>query len=256
MPRARTWTAEVRQAVPGVVGIVVGLFVALAGAAGAVNPFVHTICANGGPVSVSVATWIPAIILNSPYGGESGGNVTGGPGDGMSMWGAENGSAYWAGYRSLLTIDALQNQTVPGLGRNDRCGSAVLIEMSRAGPLAEGILLLGPGNPSDATEPRSLILGEANNITFNNSFSRANAEEISTCAGSAVHRTVVAPGPTVWYSYVSSDMNRTILLHVPLAITDYNYTFPANFGSWAIDNLSVPGGPGGGWAFEYLGPCS
>jgi hypothetical protein len=35
---------------------------------------------------------------------------------------------------------------------------------------------------------------------------------------------------------------------------DFEYTFPSDSGVWGVDNLSAPGGPGGGWAFSYT-PC-
>jgi len=36
----------------------------------------------------------------------------------------------------------------------------------------------------------------------------------------------------------------------------WSYWFPPDFGTWQIDNLSAPGGPGGGWAFNFVGHCS
>jgi len=255
MPRVRTWTTKVSPAIQVVLGAAVGLSVALAGLTGSVNPFVHTICKNAGPISSDVPTWIPEMMVNSPYGGMAGGNATGGPGGGLGNWGIDNGSATWSGYKTLVTIDALQNQTVFGLGRNSRCSSGFLVTMSTAGPRATGVLLMGPGNQSDRAEPHSLILGEPNNITINNSFTQANSEVITTCSGSPVHKTVVATNLTVWYSYRSGSQNRTVEVHVPLPEVVFTYTFDAGFGTWAVDNLSAPGGPGGGWAFDYLGPC-
>jgi len=49
--------------------------------------------------------------------------------------------------------------------------------------------------------------------------------------------------------------NQSFWIATELPFTEqYHYSFPANFGTWQVDNLSAPGGSGGGWAFSYS-PC-
>jgi hypothetical protein len=64
---------------------------------------------------------------------------------------------------------------------------------------------------------------------------------------------VISNRLTVWFPVSLSD--RTVQVPFIIPVTEsYHYTFPANFGIWEVDNLSAPGGPGGGWAFSYE-PC-
>jgi hypothetical protein len=93
-------------------------------------------------------------------------------------------------------------------------------------------------------------------VLFNNGFTIANHVAISTCDTSA--KSVPLPGNSatlkVRVQFTSNSLNRTAPMVLPF-VESYDYFFPANFGSWQIDNLSAPGGPGGGWAFSYS-PCS
>ncbi|MGC2034334.1 MAG: hypothetical protein WA761_02675 [Thermoplasmata archaeon] len=54
--------------------------------------------------------------------------------------------------------------------------------------------------------------------------------------------------------FTENEQNFSVPYVLPFT-EQYTYTFPANFGTWQVDNLSAPGGPGGGWAFSYS-PCS
>jgi hypothetical protein len=94
------------------------------------------------------------------------------------------------------------------------------------------------------------------NPTFNNSFTHANMPPIDTCGGPA--QFVSLRGQS-WSSSLSFGLTiHGALVNVtsaPPLLLSYWYGFPANFGIWAVDNLSIPGGPGGGWAFSFQGSC-
>ena len=150
----------------------------------------------------------------------------------------------------------MENQTVWGPGANAPCSGPYQMGLFANGPRFGDIPLMGPGNFSDKSEPTSL--GPWNsNITLQNGFAQPNAANVTTCGGSA--RSV--PGVTStfltqWVSFIEGGQTHTVALPVPLIESVYHYLFPANFGTWQVDNLSAPGGPGGGWAFNFVAPCA
>ena len=90
-------------------------------------------------------------------------------------------------------------------------------------------------------------------LYFDNSYRHQNLM-VSTCGSGPVNRSFASTYYTVTVPFHSGLVleNLTETYHM---LTIYDYSFPANGGTWAIDNLTSPGGPGGGWAFSYS-PCT
>jgi len=139
---------------------------------------------------------------------------------------------------------------VLGPGPNKPCSLPFAVVLHPIGNPSTGITILGPGNYSDQSEPNVLFPGQSNSIEFSNGFTDANAPSISTCGAPAREIPLVSSHLSLWVLFSSNGVNRTVEFTVPV-VTDFSYWLPADFGTWQIDNLSAPGGPGGGWAFSY-----
>jgi hypothetical protein len=253
--------------------LVVGLLAILVGAllvptwAGDWAPIVHWSCASSGEVASQVV-WIPLILLNAPYGGYVSGNAT----VVMGVIGNDSGLGYADGTEStngsvsglfvhvLANASKNSNDIVWGSGSNARCSHEFTVATSvyfggPSGEVYSGILG-NSGNVSDSQEPHAYNFSANSGDStayFDNGFSRANVESVSTCDTGGNWVAVDSTGLSMWLSLPIDGKITAVnyLLPFPQA---FHYYFPPNFGSWQIDNLSAPGGPGGGWAFSYS-PC-
>jgi len=158
------------------------------------------------------------------------------------------------------TVYAQSNVTTWGPGTNSRCSQPFSIGLSSPSIYAlAGGGILGVNNTSDANEPSYALIYEGtpnqiHSLTFDNSFGVANAANISTCGGPARSLPLVLSNYlNVWFPVTIRGQNLTVPYTIPVT-ESYHYIFPADFGTWQVDNLSAPGGPGGGWAFSYS-PC-
>ena len=187
----------------------------------------------------------------------------------LSGGGEFNGSVWGAFLRDTANVSTLSNQTMFGPGGNDRCSSRFALSFHEV-PKSDGGFeyggeifstpwgpQFGNGSSSDFGEPLiwnfSTSPGEASSI-FRNGFYSLNSPPISTCGGPAQTVIVRILGLTTWITFELNDRNLTAPATLPLSEV-FDYWFPANFGTWQVDNLSAPGGPGGGWAFSYS-PCT
>ncbi|HTW55959.1 MAG TPA: hypothetical protein VMG36_05895 [Thermoplasmata archaeon] len=201
---------------------------------------------------------LPALLLNSPFGGKAWANVSlpAGfvPGD-LTGVGTldENGGADWAGFQSNVSVYSVANETRWGAGPNARCSSPFEVDLVPIGNPSEGLTILNPGNVSDSLEPRVLFPGTSNSIYFSNGFESANMANISTCGESGWSTNISSNRLTLEVQTETGGKNFTAAFQLPIVRAVYHYWFPAN-GTWNIDNLSEVGGPGGGWAFSYA-PC-
>jgi len=211
-------------------------------------------CEQGPAVAVLAHSLTPYLLLNSPYNGSAQGE--------FRVWNNSAGGAGWWG-----EVDYAQNgvvtdqfrdlqwtvyQAVPS-GAGVSCQGEYITESRDNG--AGGINQYGPYT-NDSSEPR--WSGENGTsyarVIFNNSFSRTT-QVVDTCDRGqerlgleSTHVSIVIPVNITGQG-----------VQVPTTVSvfsNYTYTFPAEAGAWAVDNLSAPGGPGGGWAFSYLGPCT
>jgi len=260
MPWARRRTAAVVGTAVSCL-IIVALF--LPTVAGGWAPVLHWTCQRGAR-ALDQRVYIPAQLLNAPYGGWVWGNVTLPPGMGIRGSDTElilgtsdmNGGVVWSGFEANVTVYSVANQTVWGPGANTRCTAAFAVEWVADGNVATGIPLVAPGSISNQGEPTVLHPGSSNIISFSNGFSDANAANITTCGGAAESfPPVISNHLTLWVSFAIAGQNHTVPFQLPLVESAFHYWFPADFGTWQVDDLSASGGPGGGWAFSYS-PCS
>jgi hypothetical protein len=227
-------------------------------------PILHWSCDTVGPATENYNTWIPFLLLNSPYEGNAWVNSTTpygfippefGEGIGTQFY---DGGADWAGYEASINFTPIESQLMWGPGPNSRCGEPFRLSVQYIGPGGGGIPIIGPGNRSDEAEPNILNQYPApggNNVSTNfwNGFEVANSPSVSTCGLPGISKRMTSPQFAVTAPLVESGIAYAIPYILP-AIEQYHYWFPADSGTWQIDNLSAPGGPGGGWAFSYS-PC-
>ena len=249
--------------VTAAVVVVIGLLLPTLG--GGWAPLLHNTCEVSGSPVASLFAWVPALLVNSPFGGEGYGNGTvppgplSSPGQGTVYGiGEANGAAAWAGFRAEINISTVKNQTVWGPGVSVRCDSPFSISVNYWGGAVLGGPLLGEGNRSDLNESTSLnhwtYPGDVN-LTFANGFLESNSGTISTCGQSALSRGMTSPQFEVKIPVVIGGTHYLVPYTLGIQET-FHYVFSSDFGTWQIDNLSAPGGPGGGWAFNFVGPCT
>jgi hypothetical protein len=207
--------------------------------------------------------WIPGLLVNSPYGGFAAGNITYPVGFLVGYvigeeTGDTNGGAAWAGFLSDVNASTDQNVTTWGPGPNTRCTGPFIVNLSPMGDTATGIPIMGPGNASDGQEPTVLFPGTDspnNNLSFENGFNNSNEPNVSTCGGPPESLSVTSTFLTLWIHFERGGQNQSVPFELPVSTIQYNYWFPGNYGTWQVEALSNPGGPGGGWAFSFA-PCS
>jgi hypothetical protein len=255
------WTSKRRAVLAAAVSVavvIVGL--TLPTFVGGWAPINHWTCQPSTTV-LRETVQIPALLLNSPYGGNASGTVAlpSGfvPGDIAALTTEDsNGGADWAGFEATLTVRALENESSWGPGANVRCAQEYGVALAPDGDTSLGIPLLGPGNVSDSQEPTVLVPGGVTSLDFSNGFTAANSETISTCGGPAQSLPpITATHLALWATFGADGQRSTVPFDLPIVDSEFQYSFPAGAGTWQVDDLSAPGGPGGGWAFSYS-PCA
>jgi hypothetical protein len=229
-------------------------------------------CVLGSQVAELPNYLIPAVLVNSPFGG----NATGFglvPSNFPGAWegappenvtavgfgsGASNGTAESAFFTVNVSVFSLVNVTQMGSPSNLTCalGDAVVLRSPSLYGL-EGGLIMGPNNTSDRDEPTSAALPsfgiQPQSLIFNNSFFSSNLPNITTCGGLAQSRGPIATdGLSVWSPILIGGVLHVLPYRLPFQQT-FRYSSPANFGTWEVDNLGA-GPNGGGYAFSYT-PC-
>ena len=79
-------------------------------------------------------------------------------------------------------------------------------------------------------------------VLFNNSFEIANAPDVSTCGGPRQQIPVCDRRAAREAPLHGKRAEFLCPVRAPIH-GPYTYTFPANFGTWQVDNLSAPGWP-------------
>lgn len=247
-----------------IIPIAMGVIVAVAAVGGAVALSTHTVCQAGG-VLADENLWTPFSLANAPYLGST---QYGASFSDIAPWGAENvtlsdgtvGSGnVAAGFIETQnwTVWSAWNESIRGDGPNQPCTSGYLAALSHPSfnVAVDGAVLQGPGNTSNVNEPTTYSYGVVSppSLSFSNGFAAPTQPPITTCGGAAIEANVSSGSFTVHLTLPS-------LGGTPVPITiqsteSFVYHFPANAGTWQVDNLSAPGGPGGGWAFDFA-PCS
>ena len=234
-------------------------------------PLLHWACVDQDRVAEGT-TFVPLVLVNSPFGGNATGTGTVPPyfpgGFGYpAAWSwedtsAENGTASGTFNEVNVSIFQVTSTLMLGPGTNSRCSQSFSV-VPTPPPISvsfAGFSVVVPSNLTDRGEastwspPRCGGCGLLP-LYFNNSFSGANEASISTCNTSAksVSLTENSDYLSVSIQFSWNGRNFTGPMTLPF-IESYQYWFPADFGTWQVDNLSAPGGPGGGWAFAYS-PC-
>ncbi len=235
-------------------------------------PIFHWTCVQQDRVAQGT-TFVPLVLVNSPFGGNATGvgvvppSFPGGFGY-PTDWSAEdtsaeNGTASGTFNEVNVSIYQVKSTLVLGPGTNSRCSQTILV-VPTPPPISgsfSGFPVAVPSNLTDRGEastwsPTSCEgCGGLLPLYFNNSFSGTNEASISTCNTSA-KSILLNPNSeslSVSIGFSWNGRNFTAPMTLPF-IESYRYWFPADSGTWQVDNLSAPGGPGGGWAFSYS-PC-
>ena len=257
-------------------GIVVGVAVSLI-STGLVIPYYqgHYVCVRGNQLA-SQMNWTPDLLLNSPYGGW--GNVTyhvgiGGFGSGSEFNGAAGSVIVEEGW-NLSEVNRIH---LLGAGVSSVCPQYQIETGQVPAPGVPfsgcaGCPILANGTQSDIGEPAQLSYNSTNeshvyrSVVFDDSFSVANQGSLTTCSGPAKTLNMTTHELSFLIPFFTPNGTVTLTETVYAILgpgaapgsydAAYSYWFPGNFGTWQIDNLSASGGPGGGWAFNFLGPCS
>lgn len=224
----------------------------------------HVTCQMITSVSSQTDRWVPAVLLNTPYGGWGyGQGIADWPGPGLQASGvtSRDGNSSAAFDEQNATLYSVRNSTRGGPGPDRPCSAAYVAEITY--PQVEGSgawSIYSPSPKSDANESSSVAMfGQSTNVSalvfISNGFRYANAASISTCnggPGTVRHLHVPSVTVSIPFNVSGRDIRTTVTIVEP---ENFTYDFPANFGTWDVDNLSAAGGPGGGWAFSYS-PCA
>lgn len=253
--RSRTWVA---------VGSVIGLIVVVTTlTTSGVAVLSHTVCATGSMLA-NQNFWTPFDLTNSPYRGST---IWGASFDVWGLYGPghvvlrngnlSNGNLSTGFFETQnWSVFGQSNQTAWGPGVSSPCKSGYIVGLAHSGleVASDGPPLQGPGNTSNAHEPTTYSPDGRPAATFSNGFVAPNMPSISTCGRPSLALNISS---TSFEATISVDISQHL---VPITFSiesfeNFTYHFPANGGTWEIDNLSAPNGPGGGWAFSHS-PCT
>lgn len=271
-----------RRKLVGLAGVVAaGIAVALVATVllSSWSPVVHWTC-DETEVAESGTFLLPLGLVNSPFGGNGSvlsvfpSRAVGYPpswASTQSVGGTESNGSIWGAFLLVTAnVSSLSTELVLGPGGDDRCSNqfsfAFHVVPTNQGGFGYGGELFtqpwmpefGTGSPTDRDEPFTWNFSTTpgtTSSTFHNGFYESNAASVSTCGTSGRSVPVKSSGLTTWIPFSWNGQNYSEPAVLPLSET-FLYSFPGDFGTWEVDNLSAPGGPGGGWAFNYLGPCT
>jgi hypothetical protein len=209
-------------------------------------------CVPGSIVAWVNDTYPPILIANSPYNGTASGSVPITNGTHILTLSPRNGSAFGVFERMNWTV---RIGKATG-GTDPSCvGTYYLVPTddgtSTTFPLSNRSVF---NFTTDSQEPnQSGITGAGGPVYFYDGF-YTSTSQLSTCGAGTTVLHAASNSIRVGVTFEADSTAHVVNVTIPVS-TNYTYTFPANAGTWSIDNLSAPGGPGGGWAFGYVGPC-
>lgn len=212
-------------------------------------------CSAGPTLAIDSHSLTPYLLLNSPYLGQANGSfvVWNNSSNPRTWWGlglvAENGSG-WAAFEDFRWTITRMGAKAPGAVCNPQFAARGL-DLNGG-----GVNPLGQNLTNDSAEPNSSgYFGTTTSYSllyYNNSFSRSSFV-VSTCGGPTQVKHLTSHHVDIGIPFTYD--GKVVVAQASVSIfSSYNYTFPADAGQWQADNLSAPGGPGGGWAFSYS-PC-
>jgi len=243
--RARQTTLVVAVAVAMTVAGGLGVFLLLTSSS---HP-----CVPGSVVAVENHTLTPQVLVNSPFLGSGTGTYLGVSPSNLSpsgpIVGAENGSVWghFEDFRSTIREGVHQDTS-------NACDGQFFV--SQTDNLSGGTQSLGSGLRNDSSEQEWVgDNGTGYSLVYlNNSFTSATTS-VSTCGLDRETLGLTSDHFSIRLPFSTEGHPENVTVEVN-ALVSLAYTFPADGGTWLIDNLSAPGGPGGGWAFSFLGPCT
>jgi hypothetical protein len=242
-----------------VVGLVLPLTVFVAGGGGILN---YTVCDRGSEVS-SANYWTPYSLTNAPYLGHAYYKATFslletfGPTKVVATGILTNGNVSTGYFETQNWTFYLQsNVTSNGPGLNNPCASRYAAFPSAPGldVSSQGLPLQGPGNTSNAGEPTTFSYSgwvgrPLPSAVFSNGFYTANSPSITTCGTTYKEVNLTSTSFQVTFDLGPGLPPATYTM---LSLENWTYSFPANGGTWQVDDLqSNPDGPGGGLAFSW-----
>jgi hypothetical protein len=281
---------KLRARAPGVIGAFIGVAVVLIATATALpgwGPQNHTECRLGSRVG-NFTVWLPSSVVAAPYLGNESGKVevwTKSPGGFAAVSFLTNGSngnvtAWIVGFENW-TVFETSNLSVVGSGPDAPCSGPLVAHLSASPPkgethggttlwpIANGLVsdvglpggLNGSAMCSQVENNRNLSCGVG--ARFDMNFTSASGV-VDTC-GSSQPRTLSTKSdawpvraPFVFKGVTYSlpvDLSATNSAHWANGTTSwYNYTFPANTGTWTYDNLTETSATAAGLVFSYS-PC-
>jgi hypothetical protein len=229
----------------------------------------HTSCRDEGQLTVSEGG-LPAVLVNSPYRGSASGegilaaDFPGGPGYPTSRGSygvpAANGTASGAFFSVNLSVHAEANVSRWSAGPSSFCTNSFEI-VPQPSPISSSLPWQIPVQSNLTDRGESVTVNLSGYLTgspvipsWNNGFTFSNHPNVTTCGRPGFSLNVTSHYLMVGVPALVYGVETIVPFSLPF--TDvYQYSFPTN-GTWAVDNLSAPGGPGGGWAFDYLGACT
>ena len=232
----------------------------------------HYACVPG-PQLASQFNWTTDLFWNAPYGGSVYARAYSGYGSagGMESRGGEVSMEFGQHQYNLTSVSRVLES---GLGPSPQCPSYEVTSAPNLAPWQQsggcvGCQLLGPGNMSDAGVPTQFnmsVWGPGPGITsviFHDAYVTDNDGEVSTCGRGATEINLTSTSIDYQIPFVSHAgviLIDSIAYGLPPASSpgwgeNFTYFFPADFGIWQIDNLTMgPNASGFGLAFSYS-PC-
>lgn len=241
------------------VGIVLPLLVFVGGGGGVLS---HAICVSGSPVS-NATVWTPFSLTNAPYLGSTvyrahfanwelfgWTNVTIGPPGSLT---GNVSTGYFETQNWTLYSESNRSLAGPGLNRYCESEYTVLMSHTQFDVSVSGEPLQGLGNASNVNEPTTFTYGHSGHSSaiFANGFTSANAAPVSTCGthASELNFTSTSFEISMTFSTVSGPVSTIVTIS---SAENYTYLFPANGGTWQVDDLqNNPGLVGPGLAFRW-----
>jgi hypothetical protein len=255
--RAPRWSSTV-------VGVAIGLGFAISvlGSGGS-GFFSHTICRTGESVGGGTF-WTAYSLTNAPYHGTGyyraefglfellGFTEVNARGD------VSNGNlstGYFETQRWTLYVQS--NDTVNGPGLDRPCASRYSASPSTPAPdiSAQGLPLQGPGNTSNAGEPTTFNDSDSiPSVVFSNGFVSTNHAPVTTCGKTATELNFTSDSFDVSITINGTTGSTSAIVSIA-SVENFTYDFPANGGTWLVDDLQLnPGLRGPGLAFSWQ-PC-
>jgi hypothetical protein len=251
------------------VGVAVVL-VSIMATSGSVVFWEHYACVPGNLLA-SQYNWTPQLFENAPYGGSVFAQAYSDEGSDIGL--VFNGTVALFFAQQQWNLSSVDRVLESGQGPSTQCPTYEVTQSPNLAPWQQssgcgGCELLGPGNTSDASVPTQFNVSVAGtvgltSVIFHDAFVQDNDGTVSTCGRAGTEINLTSTNLDFQIPFITP--NGRIIVDsagyniwpnsIPGFGMNFTYSFPADFGTWQIDNLTLgPGAPGSGLAFLYS-PC-